>query len=164
MNKLYRSRRDKKLTGLCGGLAEAMNVDVTLLRLLVVITTFFTGGTVIFVYFVAAIVIPKEPGFDQPPFDPYASSYDRHNYTGGAWNHKSHSHHNHNNHHNHHNHRQAPQPTSKYASYEASQPTNNIDEMMKDIEKKALQREVDELRAKVARFEKQTLDSKKGDV
>jgi phage shock protein C len=148
MNKLYRSRRDKKLTGLCGGLAEAMNVDVTLLRLLVVITTFFTGGTVIFVYFVAAIVIPKEPGFDQPTFDPYASSYG-----GGSWNH-----------HKSHNHRQAPQPTSKYASYEASQPTNNIDEMMKDIEKKALQREVDELRAKVARFEKQTLDSKKGDV
>lgn len=154
MNKLYRSRRDKKLTGLCGGLAEAMNVDVTLLRLLVVITTFFTGGTVIFVYFVAAIVIPKEPGFDQPPFDPYASSYGRQNYPGGAWNH-----------HKSHNHHQAPQqPTSKYASYEASQPTNNIDEMMKDIEKKALQREVDELRAKVARFEKQTLDSKKGDV
>ncbi|KRE91134.1 hypothetical protein ASG89_34395 [Paenibacillus sp. Soil766] len=153
MNKLYRSRRDKKLTGLCGGLAEAMNVDVTLLRLLVVITTFFTGGTVIFVYFVAAIVIPKEPGFDQPPFDPYASSYGRQNYSGGAWNH-----------HKSHNHHQVPQPTSKYNSYEASQPTNNIDEMMKDIEKKALQREVDELRAKVARFEKQTLDSKKGDV
>lgn len=153
MNKLYRSRRDKKLTGLCGGLAEAMNVDVTLLRLLVVITTFFTGGTVIFIYFVAAIVIPKEPGFDQPPFDPYANSYGSQNCSGGAWNH-----------HKSHNHRQASQPTSKYASYEASQPTNNIDEMMKDIEKKALQREVDELRAKVARFEKQTLDSKKGDV
>lgn len=159
MNKLYRSRRDKKLTGLCGGLAEAMNVDVTLLRLLVVITTFFTGGTVIFIYFVAAIVIPKEPGFDQPPFDPYANSYGRQNYSGGAWNqHKSH-HHQHKSHH--HNHHQAP---NHYASYEPSQPTNNIDEMMKDIEKKALQREVDELRAKVARFEKQTLDSKKGDV
>ncbi|OCT16014.1 hypothetical protein A8709_10375 [Paenibacillus pectinilyticus] len=152
MNKLYRSRRDKKLTGLCGGLAEAMNVDVTLLRLLVVITTFFTGGTVIFIYFVAAIVIPKEPGFDQPPFDPYASSYGRHNYTSsGAWNqHKSHNH--------------QPQQPTNYVPYEPSKATNNIDEMMKDIEKKALQKEVDELRAKVARFEKQTMDSKKGDV
>jgi phage shock protein C len=164
MNKLYRSRRDKKLTGLCGGLAEALNVDVTLLRLLVVITTFFTGGTVIFIYFVAAIVIPKEPGFDQPPFDPYANSYGRQNYSGGAWNHHK-SHHNHNHHHNHHNHNQAPpQAPNHYAAYESSKTTNNIDEMMKDIEKKALQREVDELRAKVARFEKQTLDSKKGDV
>lgn len=157
MNKLYRSRRDKKVTGLCGGLAEAMNIDVTLLRLLVVITTFFTGGTVIFIYFVAAIVIPKEPGYDQPPFDPYASSYGRQNYTGGAWNGPT-------SHRNHHQSHQSHQPTSKYASYEASQPTNNIDEMMKDIEKKALQREIDELRAKVAGFEKQTLDSKKGDV
>ena len=30
MNKIYRSRTDKKLFGLCGGLAEAMNVDATL--------------------------------------------------------------------------------------------------------------------------------------
>ncbi|WNR44995.1 PspC domain-containing protein [Paenibacillus roseipurpureus] len=142
MNKLYRSRRDKKVTGLCGGLAEAMNVDATLLRLLVVITTFFTGGTVIFIYFVAAIVIPKEAGFDQPPYDPYASSYGRQPYSGGSWNH-----------HKSQNYNQPP-----------VQPTNNIDEMMKDIEKKALQRELEELRAKVARFEKQTTDSKKGDV
>ena len=84
MSKLYRSRRDKKVTGLCGGLAEAMNVDATLLRLLVVITTFFTGGTVIFIYFVAALVIPKEPGYDQPPFDPYAGSYGRQGYNGGS--------------------------------------------------------------------------------
>lgn len=153
MSKLYRSRRDKKMTGLCGGLAEAMNVDATLLRLLVVITTFFTGGTVLFIYFIAAIVIPKEPGFDQPPYDPYAGSYRP--YNGGGWNaHKPHP-------------GQVP-PNPQHAGfgspYDASQ-TNNIDEMMKDIEKKALQREVEELRAKVARFEqKQPIDIKKGDV
>ncbi|NOU71795.1 PspC domain-containing protein [Paenibacillus sp. LMG 31458] len=152
MSKLYRSRRDKKVTGLCGGLAEAMNVDATLLRLLVVITTIFTGGTVIFIYFVAALVIPKEPGYDQPPFDPYAGSYGRQGYNGGAWNaHKPH----------HPNH--APQHTGFNAPYDAGK-TNNIDEMMKDIEKKALQREVEELRAKVARFEQQPIDIKKGDV
>ncbi|GFZ80554.1 hypothetical protein GCM10008018_27500 [Paenibacillus marchantiophytorum] len=156
MSKLYRSRRDKKVTGLCGGLAEAMNVDATLLRLLVVITTFFTGGTVIFIYFIAAIVIPKEPGYDQP-YDPYASSYGRQNYNGsGGWNgHKSYPPH------------QAPQQPANFNTppYNAGVPTNNIDEMMKDIEKKALQREVEELRAKVARFEqKPTIDIKKGDV
>lgn len=152
MSKLYRSRRDKKVTGLCGGLAEAMNVDATLLRLLVVITTIFTGGTVIFIYFVAALVIPKEPGYDQPPFDPYAGSYGRQGYNGGAWNaHKPH----------HPNH--APQHTGYNAPYDAAK-VNNIDEMMKDIEKKALQREVEELRAKVARFEEQPIDIKKGDV
>ncbi|KRE47262.1 PspC domain-containing protein [Paenibacillus sp. Soil724D2] len=152
MSKLYRSRRDKKVTGLCGGLAEAMNVDATLLRLLVVITTIFTGGTVIFIYFVAALVIPKEPGYDQPPFDPYAGSYGRQGYNGGAWNsHKPH----------HPSH--APQQTGYNAPYDAGK-VNNIDEMMKDIEKKALQREVEELRAKVARFEQQPIDIKKGDV
>ncbi|KRF27628.1 PspC domain-containing protein [Paenibacillus sp. Soil787] len=152
MSKLYRSRRDKKVTGLCGGLAEAMNVDATLLRLLVVITTIFTGGTVIFIYFVAALVIPKEPGYDQPPFDPYAGSYGRQGYNGGAWNaHKPHQP----------NH--APQHTGYNAPYDTGK-VNNIDEMMKDIEKKALQKEVEELRAKVARFEQQPIDIKKGDV
>lgn len=154
MSKIYRSRRDKKVTGLCGGLAEAMNVDATLLRLLVVITTFFTGGTVIFIYFIAAIVIPKEPGYDHPPFDPYAGSYSRPPYNDG-WNptaHKPHANH------------VPPHHTGYNAPYEASK-SNNIDEMMKDIEKKALQREVDELRAKVARFEQQQpIDIKKGDV
>ncbi|WP_261303846.1 PspC domain-containing protein [Paenibacillus andongensis] len=152
MSKLYRSRRDKKVTGLCGGLAEAMNVDATLLRLLVVITTIFTGGTVIFIYFVAALVIPKEPGYDQPPFDPYAGSYGRQGYNGGAWNAHKPPHPNH-----------APQHTGYNTPYDAGK-VNNIDEMMKDIEKKALQREVEELRAKVARFEQQPIDIKKGDV
>jgi phage shock protein C len=151
MSKLYRSRRDKKVTGLCGGLAESMNVDATLLRLLVVITTFFTGGTVIFIYFIAAVVIPKEPGFDQPPFDPYAGSYGRQSYNGGGWQPQ---------------HKPYPGPSTSGAGYNAAYDagkTNNIDEMMKDIEKKALQREVEELRAKVARYE-HTNDNNKGDV
>ncbi|TXK82668.1 PspC domain-containing protein [Paenibacillus sp. N3.4] len=149
MSKLYRSRRDKKVTGLCGGLAESMNVDATLLRLLVVITTFFTGGTVIFIYFVAALVIPKEPGYDQPPYDPYAGSYRQQPYNSGNWNaHKQPDY--------------PPQHAGYNASYDTGK-TNNIDEMMKDIEKKALQKEVEELRAKVARFE-QPIDIKKGDV
>ncbi|MBD0382382.1 PspC domain-containing protein [Paenibacillus sedimenti] len=151
MSKLYRSRRDKKVTGLCGGLAETMNVDATLLRLLVVITTFFTGGTVIFIYFLAAVVIPKEPGFDQPPYDPYAGGYGRQSYNSGGWQpHKPHH--------------TGPAAGNYNAAptYDAAK-TNSIDEMMKDIEKKALQREVEELRAKVARFET-TNDTIKKDV
>jgi len=151
MSKLYRSRRDKKVTGLCGGLAEAMNVDATLLRLLVVITTFFTGGTVIFIYFIAAVVIPKEPGYDQPPYDPYRGSYDQQPYSGGGnWQqHKPYT-------------GPAAQPYQPSSGYEASK-AGSIDEMMKDIEKKALQKEVDELRAKVARLETIT-DTNKKDV
>jgi phage shock protein C len=154
MSKLYRSRRDKKVTGLCGGLAETLNIDATLLRLLVVVTTVFSGGTVIFLYIVAALVIPKEPGFE-PPMDPYAGSYGKTNYHSG-WN-------------QHMNQRPSynPGPSApggNYgASYETPKPNSNIDEMMKDIEKKALQKEIEELRAKVAQFEK-TNDNNKGDV
>ncbi|MCD1258713.1 PspC domain-containing protein [Paenibacillus athensensis] len=149
MSKLYRSRRDKKITGLCGGLAETLNVDATLLRLLLVITTLFSGGTVIFIYVLAAIVIPKEPGFE-PPYDPYAGPYGRPPYNGGGWN-------------------PPPRPQSgparpdPYAgAYEANK-GSHIDEMMKDIEKKALQREIEELRKKVAHYENNN-DKSKGDV
>ena len=46
MKKLYRSRRDKKLFGLCGGLAEMLNVDATLLRILLIVITVFSSGAI----------------------------------------------------------------------------------------------------------------------
>jgi phage shock protein C len=64
--KLYRSQTDKKLFGLCGGLADMLGVDATLLRLVVIVTTFFTGGALIAIYFIAALIIPKEPTFNSP--------------------------------------------------------------------------------------------------
>jgi phage shock protein C len=153
MGKLYRSRRDKKVTGLCGGLSETLNVDATLLRLLLVVTTFFSGGTVILLYIIASIVIPKEPNL-YPPHDPYGGSYggsyNNASYTGGGWNnHKSYS----------------GNETSYGSGVGSSSSTSgsNIDEMMKEIEKKALQKELEELRAKVAQFEKNN-DKSKGDV
>lgn len=152
MSKLYRSRRDKKVTGLCGGLAEMLNIDATLLRLLVVVTTFFSGGTVIVLYFVASIVIPKEPGL-YPPHDPYSGSYGSGNYSGSWNNHKSYADKGSS---------YGAGPGSYNSTYESTK-SNNIDEMMKDIEKKALQKEIEELRAKVAQFEKNN-DNNKGDV
>lgn len=157
MSKLYRSRRDKKVTGLCGGLAETLNIDATLLRLLVVVTTFFSGGTVILLYVIASIVIPKEPGL-YPPHDPFLGPYGNHTYTGGGWNNK------------HYSDKGsygagtgAPTGSGNYSSTYETAKSNNIDEMMKDIEKKALQKELDELRAKVAQYEKNN-DNNKGDV
>ena len=43
MQKLYRSRSNKKIAGVCGGIAEMMNVDPTIVRLLVVVLGFATG-------------------------------------------------------------------------------------------------------------------------
>ncbi|MBQ7540636.1 MAG: PspC domain-containing protein, partial [Bacteroidaceae bacterium] len=52
---------DKKLSGVCGGLAEYMNVDATIVRLLYVFLTFFTGFFPgIILYVVAALIAPKE--------------------------------------------------------------------------------------------------------
>jgi len=58
--KLARSRSDKMVAGVCGGLAAYCGMDATLMRLLVVLAVFFTGilpGLVI--YLVAALIIPE---------------------------------------------------------------------------------------------------------
>ncbi|UQZ35388.1 hypothetical protein C2I18_18800 [Paenibacillus sp. PK3_47] len=60
MKKLFRSERDKKVTGLCGGLAQYLNVDTTLIRLIAVVAAFFSFGTVALIYIVASILVPKE--------------------------------------------------------------------------------------------------------
>ncbi len=60
-NRLYKSRTDKKLFGVCGGLANHLNSDPTIIRLLFVIAAFASFGFVILLYIVMAIVIPTEP-------------------------------------------------------------------------------------------------------
>lgn len=57
--KLYRSRINKMLFGVCGGIGEYFNIDATLIRLLFVLFG-CTGGGVL-AYFAAAIIIPESP-------------------------------------------------------------------------------------------------------
>lgn len=59
--KLYRSRRDSKLTGVCGGIGAWLNVDATIIRVLFVLGLFFSGFSLLIPYFIIALVIPKEP-------------------------------------------------------------------------------------------------------
>ena len=59
MKKLYRSRSNKIVAGVCGGIGEYFNVDPTLIRLGVVALSFMFGGGFI-AYIIAAIVIPAE--------------------------------------------------------------------------------------------------------
>lgn len=56
--KLYRSRTNRMICGVCGGLGEYMNIDPTIIRLLLVLIA-FTGAGII-AYFIAAIIIPDE--------------------------------------------------------------------------------------------------------
>ena len=58
--KLYRSRNDRKLCGVCGGLGEFFGLDATIIRLLVVIASFSSLGTGALLYFIAAFIIPEE--------------------------------------------------------------------------------------------------------
>jgi len=64
MKKLYRSRKDTKIAGVCGGIAEYFNVDSNIIRLLAVLTIFFGGGGFI-AYIIAWIIIPLEPVEDE---------------------------------------------------------------------------------------------------
>lgn len=58
--KLYRSRSDRRLAGVCGGLASYFNIDATLIRLLFILGLLFVGGTLL-AYIILMIVIPEEP-------------------------------------------------------------------------------------------------------
>ena len=58
--RLYKSRNDKMLGGVCGGIAEYFDIDPTLVRLGWVLFCAL-GGSGILAYLVAAIVIPEQP-------------------------------------------------------------------------------------------------------
>ena len=60
--KLYRSRTDRMLTGVCGGVAAHYDLDSTLVRLATVIVLLLTNVLGVVVYFVCGMVIPLEPG------------------------------------------------------------------------------------------------------
>ncbi|KWX75477.1 hypothetical protein AMQ84_17810 [Paenibacillus riograndensis] len=158
MTRLYRSTRDKVMTGLAGGLSETLGIDSTLFRILLLVSIPFTGGTTILVYFIAAFIIPKEPTQYNPfgsgpgaPGGPYGGPYAGRPEHGrgpqGPY---------------------GPHGQGGYGPY-GSQPGYNpgydkagaysaqdsgIDAMMKDIEKKALQKEVEELKQKLSKYEK----------
>ena len=59
--KLYKIEEGKKLDGVCGGLAEYANIDVTLVRLIWAIVTLFTVGTGLLAYLICALVMPRKP-------------------------------------------------------------------------------------------------------
>ncbi len=60
MKRLYRSDVDKRICGVCGGIAEYFVIDPTVVRLACVVLTCFSMGTGILAYIIAAIIIPKE--------------------------------------------------------------------------------------------------------
>ena len=58
--KLYKSNTDKKIAGVCGGIAEYFNIDATLVRLGWVVFSLL-GGSGLLAYLIAAIIMPEQP-------------------------------------------------------------------------------------------------------
>lgn len=58
--KLYKSSTDKKLAGVCGGIAEYFSIDSTLVRLGWVLFSLL-GGSGLLAYIIAAIIMPDRP-------------------------------------------------------------------------------------------------------
>lgn len=58
--RLYKSATDKKLDGVCAGIAEYFDIDPTVVRLLWVLATLFVGAGVL-AYIIAAVVMPRKP-------------------------------------------------------------------------------------------------------
>jgi phage shock protein C len=59
--KLTRSRDDRWIAGICGGIAEHTGIDATLIRVILVIATILGAGSLVVVYLICWLVIPKEP-------------------------------------------------------------------------------------------------------
>lgn len=165
MKKLYRSTRDHKIFGVCGGLADYLNVDATLLRILLVIVAVFSAGSVILVYIIAGFIIPREdqtgfygpgpgpsnnwgwpgPGPGPSP-GPGQQRYQPPHYGNQSWPPSA-------------NWPGAGTPPPHNPSRPADptgQRSHGLDAMMEDIEKKALRKEIDELKAKLSKLEKES--------
>jgi phage shock protein C len=64
--RLFRSRHNKILAGVCGGVATYLNIDPVAARVLFAILTAVTGGGALIAYVVAWILMPEEPAPANP--------------------------------------------------------------------------------------------------
>lgn len=66
VRRLFRSRQQRVLGGVCGGLAEYFNVDVVVIRLLWILITLI-GGAGLIAYLISWIIIPDQSGLEEKP-------------------------------------------------------------------------------------------------
>jgi len=64
--KLFRSKSDRKIAGVCGGFAEYLDLDPTLVRLVWLLTALFIGWGFL-AYLIAWIVMPDGPAPEEAP-------------------------------------------------------------------------------------------------
>jgi phage shock protein C len=56
--RLKKSRIDKMVAGVCGGIAEYLGWDSTIVRIIFVIIVFSSFGTMVLIYFILALIMP----------------------------------------------------------------------------------------------------------
>ncbi len=61
VKRLHRSRKDRMIAGICGGIGEMFSIDPTLIRLGLALIALFTLGTAIVVYVLGWVIIPEAP-------------------------------------------------------------------------------------------------------
>lgn len=59
--KLYRSRDNRMVSGLCAGIGEYIGIDPTIVRVVVTIASILFVGLPVFIYLVLIMVVPEEP-------------------------------------------------------------------------------------------------------
>jgi phage shock protein C len=69
-DRLYRSRTDRLLAGVCGGLADRLALDPSLVRIGWVLLTLVSGGIFFILYIVMAIIVPEAPAAGWPTTPP----------------------------------------------------------------------------------------------
>lgn len=129
--RLERSRTDSRLFGLCGGIARSTGTSAGWIRFAFIVGGFLTGGTLFFLYILACMVVPKEPAVGAYWYAPTSQAYA----FGG------------------------PHPYYGYAAAPgtpvAEPASASVDSMVQQLEQQALNREIQALRAKLARYEQQ---------
>ena len=66
--RLYRSKSERWLAGVCGGIGEYFNTDPTIIRVIFVLAAFIVGGGIL-IYLILWLIIPLEPGEVDAPVE-----------------------------------------------------------------------------------------------
>ena len=59
--KLYRSKKDRVVLGVCGGIGEYLDIDPSIIRILFILVFFFSSGLPLLAYILFGLVIPEAP-------------------------------------------------------------------------------------------------------
>ena len=65
--RLYRSRTNRVISGVCGGFGDYFNVDPVLIRVIVAALALMSFGTILILYIAMALIIPLEPAQARTP-------------------------------------------------------------------------------------------------